>query len=363
MGKRDDDSKAKQAWALFDEVVARAAPDGVYSNPWDGETYVPHIETLEELLGCALSVVPDPAETRSGVAAKALDAWLAYELRRAGFAPDAVWPRASHPRVIPTDITLLLEGLPRTTERPKLRARLEGANAPKGVVSADANILGKNYVKQVDVVMSSWATGPEILISTKRMDGSYGKNAANRIEEANGDAKNLRGRHPMAALGFLFGLRSEAFDVEPATARWLVDQLQKLNREDDAYEAVCLIVPEYTVALPAKTAGSDDDAEPDNALLEPGADELEDSEAPAPILDLDARLAALPTVKVREDLTPRDLRPAAFLAAIVNYVLDAAPVTMHREARVRAGRPYVDPPERKSRKKATDDGPSDLSES
>ena len=252
MAKKDDDSKAQQAWALFDEVVARAAPGGVYSNPWDGSAYVPDIKTLQQLLGCALSVVPDPADTRNRVAAKALDTWLAYELRRAGFNPDAVWPRASHPRVVPTDITLLLEGLPQTTESPKLRARLEGANAPKGVVSADANILGKNYVKQVDVVMSSWATGPEILISTKRMDGSYAKNAANRIEEANGDAKNLRGRHPLAALGFVFGLRSEAFDVEPATARWLVDQLQKLNRENDAYEAVCLIVPEYNVSPPEK---------------------------------------------------------------------------------------------------------------
>ncbi len=353
MAKKDDESKAQQAWALFDEVVKRAAPGAVYSNPWAGVTYAPDIETLELLLGCALAIVPDPTDTRSGVAAKALDAWLAYELRRAGFAPDAVWPRATHPRVVPTDISLLLDGLPQTTESPKLRTRLEGPNAPRGVVSADANILGKNYIKQVDVVMSSWATGPEILISTKRMDGSYGKNAANRVEEANGDAKNLRGRHPMAALGFLFGLRSDAFNVEKNTARWLVDQLQKLNREDDAYEAVCLIVPEYEVAVPAKVPVTAEDVEPD-ALLEPGADD--DLEVPTPLPDIDARLAALPVVKVRQDLAPHDLSPATFLAAIVNFVLDAAPVTLHREARIRAGRPYIDPPERKSRKETS---PSD----
>ena len=63
-----------------------------------------------------------------------------------------------------------------------------------------ANLLGKNYVKQVDVVMSGWATGPELMVSTKRMDSSFGKNAANRVEESYGDAKNLRLRHPQAAL-------------------------------------------------------------------------------------------------------------------------------------------------------------------
>ena len=41
------------------------------------------------------------------------------------------------------------------------------------------------------------------------MDSSYGKNAPNRIEESYGDAKNLRLRHPLAALGFVFGLRSD----------------------------------------------------------------------------------------------------------------------------------------------------------
>lgn len=67
---------------------------------------------------------------------------------------------------------------------------------------------------------------------------------------------------------------------------------------------------------------------------------------------MDARLAALPAVKVRRDLAPVDLDPAKFLAAIVNFVLDAVPITLHREARIRAGRPYVDPSERKSRKKS-----------
>src|SRR5438045_1337417 len=84
------------------------------------------------------------------------------------------------------------------------------------------------------------------------MDSSYGKNAPNRVEESYGDAKNLRLRHPLAALGFVFGLRSDILDKEPATADWLFDLLIKLGREDDAYHATCLILMGYAdeAALP-----------------------------------------------------------------------------------------------------------------
>lgn len=351
MANEKKDTKTALAWALFDAVVERAAPNGAYRNPWTSDgAYVPDVPVLEQLLGCVLSVIPNPKKTQSGVAALALDVWLAYELRCAGFTPDAVWPRARHPRVVPTDITLLLEGIPKTTERPILKARIEGASPPSGVVSASANILGRNYLKQVDVVMSSWATGPEILISTKRMDAAYGKNAANRIEEANGDAKNLRGRHPLAALGFVFGLNVDAFNTEPATARWLVDQLQKLNREDDAYESVALVLMEYTVDARNTVTGADEESPEDEdslALIEPGADtDTATDDVPAtPISEhsLEAKLQSLPTVRIRLDLTPDDLAPATFLRDMVNHVLDIAPVTMHTEARIRAGRPYIEP--------------------
>jgi hypothetical protein len=79
---------------------------------------------------------------------------------------------------------------------------------------------------QVDVIITDWVTGPELLISTKRMDSSYEKNAPNRIEESYGDAKNLRLRHPRAALGFLFGLRSDILEKEPKTAEWLCSDIR-----------------------------------------------------------------------------------------------------------------------------------------
>jgi hypothetical protein len=78
------------------------------------------------------------------------------------------------------------------------------------------------------------------------MDSSYGKNAPNRIEESYGDAKNLRLRHPLAALGFVFGLRSDILRKEPETAEWLFDLLAKLGHEDDAYHSTALVLMEYS---------------------------------------------------------------------------------------------------------------------
>jgi hypothetical protein len=109
------------------------------------------------------------------------------------------------------------------------------------VTSSSASILGKNYLKQVDVIITYWVTGPELLISTKRMDSSYGKNAPNRIEESYGDAKNLRLRHPLAALGFLFGLRSDILEKEPKTAEWLFDLLAKLGQAEAAERSLANI--------------------------------------------------------------------------------------------------------------------------
>lgn len=330
----EDSAKAK-AWALFDAILDDATPHGQHSNPWLADGYDADIATLERLLGAALHVVPD-GKTQSGVAALALDVWVAYELRRAGFHSDAVWPRAQAPRVIPTSISGLLNALPARESKP-LRDRLEGRSPPSGVVGASANVLGKNYIKQVDVVMSAWDTGPQILISTKRMDSSFGKNAANRVEESYGDAKNLRGRHPLAALGFVFGLRSTAFESEPATARWIMDLLEKLGREDDAYDAVCLLVLEYggeAVEIAAEEVSPLADA----GVIEDDASPLDVS-----LIEVDTHLSLLPTVRVRRDLAPPTLDPARFLQTVVEHVLDVTPITLHKDARARAGRPFVEP--------------------
>ena len=227
-----------RGWAYFDSIVAEAPLR--HTNPWatkDGKTtYQPDYDTLELLLGVPVLL---KATSQSGVPALALDAWVAYEFRRAGFDPDQVWPRAEVPRVLPGEVKEFVEKLPKR-DRPKLWARIEKGVGGMGT----ANLLGKNYVKQVDVVMSGWATGPELMVSTKRMDSSFGKNAANRVEESYGDAKNLRLRHPQAALGFFYSLSAIALETDKETAAWLVDLLIKLGREDDAYDAVALVLPD-----------------------------------------------------------------------------------------------------------------------
>ncbi|WP_019971197.1 hypothetical protein [Mycobacterium sp. 141] len=313
------------AWAIFDRIVADAAPGGEHTNPWvrsgDELVYRPDFRVLRRLLGVPLHL---DAPSTTGVPALALDVWLAYELRRAGFDPDAVWPRPSEPRIMPSAIANLLEALP-LKERQLIEHRLR--RSMKGVAGSSASILGKHYMKQVDVVMSDWDTGPELLVSTKRMDSSFGKNAANRVEESYGDAKNLRLRHPMAALGFVYGLRSTILDTEPDKAEWLIDLLGKLGTEDDAYHAVALVMIDYDAAAPVEDDEVDsiEKAEPD-ALFE-----IVDVETAA----VDEALAALPDIAIRHDTVPPELQPSRFLATMVTRVVDTTPVTRHREARRR----------------------------
>lgn len=331
-------TKAK-AWAIFDRIVSDAAPEGVHTNPWTKDEggalkYEPDYETLTRLLGVPLYL---KAETTTGVPALALDVWVSYELRRAGFDADAVWPRPTAPRILPGPIVSLLEKVT-AKERETLWKRLRAATPPAGAAASSANILGKNYVKQVDVVMANWAAGPELLISTKRMDSSFGKNAANRVEESYGDAKNLRLRHPLAALGFMYGLRSTIFEEAPDKAEWLIDLLQKLGREDDAYHAVSLIIIEYGAHL-AVTAEADDPGDGEDRLeeagLTPPAEELEGGAELVEESEVDAALANLPAVVIQRARVPEDLQPGYFIGEMARRVIEATPVTHHREARLR----------------------------
>lgn len=330
-----------KAWVIFDRIVALAAPRGVHSNPWvksaDGQLHFePDYETLVKLLGVPLYL---KAETQSGVPALALDVWLSYELRRAGFDSDQVWPRPVNPRILPAPVAALLKlkDLP-SGIRKDLAERVHKKGSIRGVTSSSASILGKNYLKQVDVIITDWATGPELLISTKRMDSSYGNNAANRVEESYGDAKNLRLRHPLASLGFVFGLRSDILDKKRRIADWLFDLLAKLGREDDAYHATCLVLMEYSDAAAIPDSGEEPHVE---GVPEPGlgSEEEEEEDVPAavPIADVDRDIAQLPKVRIVEEETPAELAPGRFLAAMVSRVLDATPVNMHEAARDRRG--------------------------
>lgn len=92
-------------FAMFDPILHKADCE---TSPWENGRYVPEVELLRELLSVPISTAE---KQESGRVAKALDAWVAHELRRAGFPPDAVWPRTRRPRVLPDDAAPLEEGL------------------------------------------------------------------------------------------------------------------------------------------------------------------------------------------------------------------------------------------------------------
>jgi hypothetical protein len=106
--------------------------------------------------------------------------------------------RVQRPRVLPRDVAVLLKKLPGKAAA-ELEDRLKRMPA---VGPTDAKVLGRAYDKQVDVCIARWDRGPELLISTKARLSSFGKNLFNRFEEAYGDAGNLCGRYPLAAVGF-----------------------------------------------------------------------------------------------------------------------------------------------------------------
>lgn len=311
------------AWPLFDAVVVEAPSKD--KNPWmpDG-SFTPDYETLQKLLAVPIHV---GAETRSGVPALALDVWIAYELRRAGLDGDAVWPRAEAPRVVDRDVLKFIGTLPKSFRPDELMTRLQKGSGTGGVGAASGNIAGKNYFKQVDVIMSSWQTGPELLISTKRMDSSFGRNAANRVEESYGDAKNLALRHPLAARGFAYSLRSTAYTEERRQFDWIVDLLIKLGRESDAYDACALIVPEWEGDTP-----NENSAPVSEVIFQPDEVDIEDVDEESTV-NVSDEIASLPIVTLRQDLVPDELSPGRFFAVLLQIVLNNSSITQHEQAR------------------------------
>ncbi len=284
---------------VFDslEAIIAARPT---ESPWitsaDGHRgFSPDHVLLEQLLAVPIGA---GAGSESGRLAKAIDAWVAHELRRAGFGSDEVWPRLQRPRVLPREVALFIEGLPKQQQDEARRQLAKN----KRVAPNDARILGKAYVKQVDVVVAQWARGPELLVSTKSMVSSFRNNLPNRFEESYGDAKNLRGRYPLVALGFLFVLRSTVID-ERGTLDRTIDMLRKLRAEGDGYDATGLVLAEWK-------------DHPDFA-----------------------------SVALRSDAVPQDLGVGSFLEVLVDRVLERTPIDMHvkvRELREKRDLPIAD---------------------
>lgn len=195
----------------------------------------PDLGLLESLLARA---AVEGKSAQSGNVAKALDVWVAEQLRCAGFPEASIWPRRVMPRAMDPSILSFIQKLP-----PSL-AECCCDELPERFRSVQVSVMGAAYPKQVDVGMASWPSGPEILISTKTMGSSFGKNMANRFEEAYGDAKNLKSRHPFAAIGFVFLVHAAILE-ERSNYQKAISMLEKLRAEDDVYDSVCLIVAKW----------------------------------------------------------------------------------------------------------------------
>lgn len=228
-----------------------------------------------------------------GALANALDSWIAFELRSAGFGFDEIWPRPARPRVLSKDLSNLLISLPKQL-REEVARRIESTPS---IGPSDARIFGRAYEKQVDVVLSDWRSGPELLISTKTQTASFGKNLSNRFEEAYGDVGNLRGRFPLAATGFLFMQRASILKQEPEAFKKSVDMMRKLRDRGagDGYTATALMLFDVTTS----TSGI--------------------------------------KVNVDQGQVPSDLRAGQFFERLVTNIFEAAPVGRHEPARLLRG--------------------------
>ena len=277
---------SEDSLSIYDDLLPENPRDPWLHEVGEAPVYSPD----HELLGALLARPVRSGEvSQSGRFAKGVDAWVAAELRRSGFGNDEVWPRRVRPRVLPADVATLVRHLPSALAQ-QVTARLASMPA---VAPTDARVLGRAYAKQVDVVMSRWDRGPEILISTKAQLSSFGKNLPNRFEEAYGDAGNLRGRHPLAATGYVFVQRASILVDEPDAFERSVDMVRKLRDRGDGngYTATCLLLVDWDL------------------------------------------LRLQEDVAVLVDPVPPDVQAPQFFVAMVQAVLDAAPVTVHVRAR------------------------------
>ena len=300
---RDPDAMA----AVYDHILAGTPIDSPWSTIGDARTYSPDYGLLGRLLTSAVAVGAGD-DTESGIFPKGIDLWISYELRRAGFLDAEVWPRSERPRVLPRDVAALIEGLvdfpqgwPRKTKdgnrlslKDEVRRRV--SELPS-VSPTDAVILGRAYDKQVDVVITRWDRGPEVLISTKAQGASFGKNLPNRFEEAVGDAANLTSRYPLAAVGFFFIQRATIRKIEPEAWERSKDMVRKLRSDVPGlgYTATGLCLVDWDDSRPT-------DDRPVEIILDP---------------------------------VPEDLRPDQFFASLVERVLSATPVAHHVAVRER----------------------------
>jgi hypothetical protein len=247
--------------AAVDSVLSRADTS---TSPWQRPTgkgsaeereYRPDYATLKALLAVPIEG-GHATKQQSGRVAKSLDAYVAHELRRAGFESTTVFPRLRQPRVLSPELAGTELAIERLLEALEVHESEAGRLKPPALRNAivrvvralpggsETNVLGRFYKKQVDaMVLADWLRGPDVLVSGKTQFSSYLNNKNNRYEEAIGEAHNLRDRYPLASMGFAYVVRSNVF--EDGAFELLRDLLVRLRRPDGPFDATVLLVADW----------------------------------------------------------------------------------------------------------------------
>lgn len=222
-----------KAFSLF-----RDLPPPDIASPWRDGAYRANLNHLEELLSLCVRG-SKWVKSQGGDMPQAIDLWVARELRRAGYEADAVWPREQEPRVLPASVA---RAVTRLSKRDRENPAVARIVAKSGAVSPV--VFGEFFPKSVDVLVADWDRGMELMVSTKGMTSSFGKNMNNRWEEFAGDLRNLRGRFPLAVLGIVY-LADASIQKAGNNYGRLVDMLLRLRLKaplNPAYDATTLLL-------------------------------------------------------------------------------------------------------------------------
>lgn len=175
------------------------------------------------------------------------------------------------------------------------------------------------------------------------MLSSYQKNLRNRFEEGYGDAKNLRGRHPLAALGFLF---IAGADIPETGLIFAIDMLRKLTSEPDVYECACLLIVDGTQGKVDEDESDDrrgPEEESSALVVELGQardsdDEIETDDEDEPS---DGPVSRASRVTLLEGLVPPDLSPDSFFARLIGVALERMPIAVYPDVRANRASPSI----------------------
>ena len=98
-------------------------------------------------------------------------------------------------------------------------------------IMQEATIFGSHKNKDVDIVLSQYANGPQIMIGVRSQMSSVAKNLENYYEGIIGECISLHDRFPMATIGYVYLLPTKP--IKPG----LVEEV-KLDRAEELFEKI-----------------------------------------------------------------------------------------------------------------------------